>query len=53
MEPKLVGKQLGLDPLITLVALYTGYQLWGLVGMISAPLLAVTITQLLQAKPSQ
>lgn len=53
MEPKLVGKQLGLDPLITLVALYAGYQLWGLVGMISAPLLAVTITQLLQAKPSQ
>jgi sporulation integral membrane protein YtvI len=51
MEPKLVGKQLGLDPLITLVALYAGYQLWGLVGMIFAPLLAVTVTQLLQAKP--
>ena len=53
MEPKLVGKQLGLDPLITLVALYAGYRLWGLGGMILAPLLAVTITQLLQVKPTQ
>ncbi|MBO5891289.1 MAG: sporulation integral membrane protein YtvI [Oscillospiraceae bacterium] len=53
MEPKLVGKQLGLDPLITLVALYAGYRLWGLGGMILAPLLAVTVTQLLQAKPTQ
>lgn len=53
LEPKLVGKQLGLDPLITLVALYAGYRLWGLVGMILAPLLAVAITQLLHAKPNQ
>lgn len=53
MEPKLVGKQLGLDPLITLVALYAGYRLWGLGGMLLAPLLAVTVTQLLQAKPAQ
>lgn len=53
LEPKLVGKQLGLDPLITLVALYGGYRLWGLGGMLLAPLLAVTVMQLLQAKPAQ
>lgn len=52
LEPRLVGKQLGLDPLITLVALYAGYRLWGLGGMLLAPLLAVTITQFLQAKPT-
>lgn len=46
LEPKLIGKQLGLDPLITLLALYAGYQLWGIMGMLLAPLLAVTITQL-------
>lgn len=49
LEPRLVGKQLGLDPLITLVALYAGYRLWGLGGMLLAPLLAVTVTQFLQA----
>lgn len=46
MEPRLVGRQLGLDPLVTLVALYVGYRLWGIGGMILAPLLAVAVTQM-------
>lgn len=45
LEPKLVGRHLGLDPLVTLMALYAGYKLWGVGGMIFAPLLAVTIMQ--------
>ena len=40
LEPKLVGKQLGLDPLVTLGAMYAGYRLWGIGGMILFPLLA-------------
>ena len=47
LEPKLVGRQLGLDPLVTLFALYAGFRLWGLAGMILAPLLAVTVVQFL------
>lgn len=50
LEPKLVGRQLGLDPLVTLFALYAGYKLWGIGGMILAPLLAVTATQVLQGE---
>ena len=46
LEPKLIGKQLGLDPLVTLTAMYAGYQLWGILGMLASPLLAVTVTQL-------
>jgi len=46
LEPKLVGRHLGLDPLATLMALYIGYKLWGIGGMILAPLLAVTALQL-------
>lgn len=46
LEPKLLGRHLGLDPLVTLVAMYAGYKLWGFPGMILAPTLAVTITQL-------
>lgn len=45
LEPRLVGKQLGLDPLVTLFSLYAGYKLWGLAGMLLAPLLAVAATQ--------
>lgn len=47
LEPKLVGRQLGLDPLVTLMALYIGFRLWGLGGMILAPMLTVTAIQLL------
>lgn len=45
LEPRLVGRQLGLDPLVTLFSLYSGYRLWGIGGMILAPLLAVTAVQ--------
>ena len=50
LEPKLVGKQLGLDPLVTLIAMYAGFKLWGIPGMLFSPLLAVTVTQFLSAQ---
>lgn len=50
LEPKLVGRELGLDPLVTLFALYAGYKLWGIGGMILSPLLAVTAIQLVSGK---
>lgn len=47
LEPKLVGRHLGLDPLLTLIVLYAGYKLWGVGGMILAPLLTVIALQIL------
>lgn len=49
LEPRLVGKQLGLDPLVTLFSMYAGYRLFGFGGMILSPLAAVTVTQLFTA----
>lgn len=46
LEPRFVGKHLGLDPLVTLLAMYAGYRLFGLGGMILSPLAAVTASQL-------
>lgn len=46
LEPKLLGHHLGLDPLVTLIALYAGYKLWGFGGMLLAPMLTVTALQL-------
>lgn len=46
LEPRFLGSHLGLDPLVTLIALYAGYRLWGFLGMILAPLLAVAAMQL-------
>ena len=50
LEPRLVGRQLGLDPLVTLVCLYAGFRLWGILGMILAPMLAVTAAQLARSR---
>lgn len=47
LEPRFVGKQLGLDSLLTLLAIYAGYRLWGLLGMLFAPILAVIASQIL------
>ena len=46
LEPKLLGRQLGLDPLAALMALYAGYRIWGFWGMILAPILTVTAREL-------
>ncbi len=46
LEPRLVGRQLGLDPLVTLLSLYIGYRLWGFAGMLLAPAMAVAVMQL-------
>ncbi len=48
LEPRLLGKELGLDPLVTLVAIYVGYRLLGLPGMLLAPLVAVILTQVIK-----
>jgi predicted PurR-regulated permease PerM len=46
LEPKLVGKQLGLDPLVTLVALCIGFCQWGIWGMLLAPMAAVFLLRI-------
>lgn len=50
LEPKLVGNQLGLDPLATLGALYVGYRFWGFPGLILTPILASVAKSLLTTK---
>lgn len=46
LEPRLVGRQLGMNPLLTLMALYAGWHIWGIWGMILSPILAVTVGQI-------
>ena len=40
LEPKLVGRHIGLDPLLTLIAMYAGWQFFGFWGLILAPMTA-------------
>lgn len=52
LEPKFLSRHLGLDPLITLVALYAGFRLWGIGGMILAPILTVIAIQIATERPA-
>ncbi|MDD4803145.1 MAG: AI-2E family transporter, partial [Syntrophomonas sp.] len=41
LEPQIVGDNIGLHPLATLISLYVGLQLGGVAGMIMGPVLVV------------
>lgn len=43
LEPKLLGKHVGLHPLVTLLALYIGLKLFGVIGVFVVPLVAIMI----------
>ena len=43
LEPKLIGEGLGLHPLLSLFAMYGGLKLFGVWGMILAPLLVAGV----------
>ena len=47
LEPKLLGKQIGLPPVVTLFALYAGFRFMGVVGMIVFPIIAILLKQFL------
>jgi sporulation integral membrane protein YtvI len=49
IEPKVVAENVGLDPLLTLVALFVGLQLFGFLGLIIGPVTLVIINALIKA----
>ncbi|MDC3415747.1 sporulation integral membrane protein YtvI [Aquibacillus salsiterrae] len=49
MEPKVLSSNIGLHPLATLVSIFVGFQLWGLLGLIIGPSLLVIVNTLYQS----
>lgn len=47
LEPKVLGANLGLSPLVTLAAIYAGWRLMGIWGMIGFPLAAMVLCQVI------
>ena len=43
IEPRIVGKNLGMHPILTLVFIYVGYSLFGIIGLILVPILTVLV----------
>lgn len=46
IEAKLLGDQIGLHPLASLLAIYVGWRVWSVWGMLLFPMLLVTASQL-------
>ena len=46
LQAKLLGDQIGIPPLVSLLALYLGWKVWGVGGMIVFPLLLATLIRL-------
>ncbi|MDF2537658.1 MAG: putative rane protein [Herbinix sp.] len=46
IEPKIVGQQIGLHPILTLLLMYVGAQLMGVLGLLLLPILATILKKL-------
>ncbi|MCL2739987.1 MAG: sporulation integral membrane protein YtvI [Oscillospiraceae bacterium] len=49
IEPKIVGDSLGINPIIAIIAVYAGYRLLGVMGMVLFPILAQILIVLHQS----
>jgi len=46
IEPRVIGKQVGLEPVVTLFALYLGLRLFGVVGLFGLPISLIIVKNL-------
>lgn len=48
IEPRIVGKSVGLPPLAALIAMFAGFRLYGIGGMLAGPLIAIFVRTWIQ-----
>lgn len=48
LEPKLIGRRIGIAPVYMLLALYAGVKLFGVGGIVKGPLALIAVTQILR-----
>ena len=41
LEPKLVSKNIGIHPIFTLIAMYTGFKVIGVMGLLIGPIVLI------------
>lgn len=46
IEPKIVGGQIGLSPIVSLIAVYVGFKAMGVLGLFLAPIIVIVIRDL-------
>ncbi len=43
LEPRIVSKQIGIHPIFTLISMYTGFKIIGILGMILGPIILIIL----------
>ncbi len=43
IEPKIVSSQIGIHPIFTLIAMYTGFKIIGIVGLLAGPIILIVL----------
>ena len=50
LQPKILGTQIGLHPLLTLFSMYFGFKCIGVIGLIIGPIIAVILKAFFRIK---
>ncbi len=45
IEPKIIGKQIGINPLLSLISIFLGYKALGFLGIITFPIILIVIIE--------
>lgn len=48
LEPRLMGTQIGITPLMTIASMYVGYKLFGIVGVVLGPISYIMISAIME-----
>ena len=48
LEPRLVSKNIGVHPIFTLIAMYTGFKFLGIIGLLFGPIILIIIKNVFQ-----
>lgn len=48
LEPKLIGDRIGINPIITIMAIYIGFEVYGVMGFILGPISLVIIRAIVE-----
>lgn len=50
IEPKIVSKQIGIHPIFTLIAMYTGFKFLGFIGMFAGPIVLIILKNIFEVR---
>lgn len=53
LEPKIIGKQIGINPLFTLIAMFLGLRLFGVWGLFLFPVVLIAVIKYYKSEPEE